>query len=450
MSIKLKITLWYTIFMILLVGFSLGLLLYFSASKIFSTADSQLRNTVKRSFREIAYKNNSLVFDSDFQILGLEKGIYLSVYDSNGNFIYGNLPAYYSGSSHLTNGSLQQEYDFYTNWKIYDEYFELEGYGPLWVRGITSQTNKEGWMITILKASVLFFPFFILAVSFSGFHIIRKTLLPLDHLNHISSNISNGNDLSKRTHLPDKKDEVHLLARTFDHMMERLEESFLREKQFTSDVSHELRTPLSIILAESEYALMEDASIEEKNESLFIIHRQTKRMTELVSQLLTLARAEQGNNILNKENLCLFSLLESVLESMDSIIKEKNICLHPDLSPVLSFHGDETMMIRLFTNLISNAVRYGKRDGNIWISLKENNDEIMIIIKDDGIGISKEDLPKIFDRFYQADSSRKKEENGGYGLGLSFCKWIVQSHGGNIKVTSIPCRGTEFMISLPK
>ena len=102
MSIKLKITLWYTVFMVLLVGFSLGLLLYFSASKIFSTVDSQLRTAVNRSFKEITYKNNSLIFDSDFHLLGLEKGVYLSVYDSNGNFIYGNLPAYYSGSSHLT------------------------------------------------------------------------------------------------------------------------------------------------------------------------------------------------------------------------------------------------------------------------------------------------------------------------------------------------------------
>lgn len=449
MSVKLKITLWYTLFLVLFVGFSLSLLLYFSASKIFSTVDTQLQNTVMRSFKEISYKNNSLVFDSDFHLLGLEKGIYLSVYDSHGNFIYGDLPSYYTGSSHLSMGHVQEEYDFYTNWKIYDYQFELEGYGPLWIRGITSQTNKEGWMITILKASVLFLPFFILAVSLGGYHIIRKTLLPLDHLNKISSEITNGNDLSKRTHLPDKKDEVHLLAQTFDHMMERLEQSFLREKQFTSDVSHELRTPLSVILAESEYALMEDSTPEEKNESLSAIYRQAKKMTELISQLLTLARTDQATSVLHKEDLCLSSLIQSVIQTMNPLMEEKKISIHLDLPSSLIYPADETMMIRLFTNLISNAVRYGKKGGNIWLCLKEQEKQVMVTIKDDGIGISKEDLPKIFDRFYQADSSRHKTENGGYGLGLSFCKWIVEAHSGKITASSTLSLGTEFLILLP-
>lgn len=450
MSIKLKITLWYTLFLILFVGFSLGLLLYFSASKIFSTIDSQLQNTVIKSFKEISYKNDSLVFDSDFHLLGLEKGIYLSVYDKDGIFLYGDLPSYYSGSSHLTMGYLQEEYDFYTNWKIYDYQFELDGYGPVWIRGITSQTDKEGWMVTIIKASVLFLPFFVLAVSLGGFHIIKKTLAPLDHLNSISSKIGNGNDLSKRTHLPPKKDEVHLLASTFDHMMERLEESFLREKQFTSDVSHELRTPLSVILAESEFALLEDATLEEKNESLSVIHRQTKKMTELVSQLLVLARADQNTAPIQKELLKLTSLFDFVAETMDALLKEKEIHLNLNIPASLYCNGDENMLLRLFTNLVSNAIRYGNKNGNIWITACEKEDQIVVTIKDDGIGISKEDLPKIFDRFYQADSARQRNNNAGYGLGLSFCKWITEAHGGSIAVSSELSRGTEFTIFLPK
>ena len=157
MTIKIKITLWYSLFMTLLVGLSLSLLLYFSASTMFANTEQKLKNTVNRSFKEISFSRGVLTYDPDFHLMGLEKGIYLSVYDVNGNFLFGDLPGYYNGSAYLTADCLQEEYDFYTNWKIYDNIFSLEGYGSIWIRGMTSQTSKGG--LDANTSSKLYFSF---------------------------------------------------------------------------------------------------------------------------------------------------------------------------------------------------------------------------------------------------------------------------------------------------
>ena len=445
MTIKIKITLWYSLFMTLLVGLSLSLLLYFSASTMFANTEQKLKNTVNRSFKEISFSWGVLTYDPDFHLMGLEKGIYLSVYDVNGNFLYGDLPGYYNGSAYLTADCLQEEYDFYTNWKIYDNIFSLEGYGSIWIRGMTSQTSKEGWMQILLQSCIFLFPFFIIIVSVLGYQIIKHTLAPLDKLNRLSSEISTGSDLSKRTNLTAKNDEIHRLAQTFDHMMERLEQSFIREQSFTSDVSHELRTPISVIHSECEYALMPDSTEEEKKEALESILNQAHHMTSLTTQLLHLARLEQGKQPIQREDLCLCKLIRFVLESLKDFSDKKNIRIHLDLPKLLTYQADKNMMIRLFTNLIDNAIRYGKDGGNIWISLSQYSEEITVIIKDDGIGIASDDIGKMFKRFSQGTKNRRSASTG---LGLYLSKQIIEAHGGEIGVNSKIGEGSEFYFKL--
>ena len=173
-------------------------------------------------------------------------------------------------------------------------------------------------------------------------------------------------------------------------------------------------------------------------------------MSSLTSQLLSLSRMEQGQETLHPQTLCLSQLLSFVADSLEQTSLEKKIVIHKELPSSASYSGDEHMLIRLFTNLIQNAIIYGKENGNIWISLFSYKDYLEVIIKDDGRGISQEDLPRIWDRFYQADSSRNKSHHGGSGLGLSFCKQIVQLHGGTIEVKSILHEGSQFKITLPK
>lgn len=449
LSIKFKITLWYTVFMTLFIVLTLNFLLKVSNTRVLSSTENRLKSTVNRSFREIKYSNGTLKFQDDFNTLGIGEGIYLSVYDSAGSFLYGRLPSYYNGTSSLIMDQLQQEYDFYTQWYVYDYCMEIEGFGPLWVRGITSQTAAERTMVTMLRVSMIIFPFFLLGTLIGGYLIIRRALAPVDKVTATASAISQGNDLSRRIHLEAGKDEVHKLAHTFDYMMDRLQAAFEREKQFTSDVSHELRTPTTVILSQCEYALSETSSREEQIDCLNTIRSQGKKMSQLISQLLTLSRADSGHLLLQLEKINLSQLTEVICEQQQELALSKGITIEKSLPSDLYLVADETMLMRFFINLLNNAITYGKPNGHIWLTLSGQKDGIKGSLRDDGIGISPEHLEHIWERFYQADSSRSSALGQGIGLGLPMVKWIIQAHEGEIRVESEPGIGTTFFFFFP-
>lgn len=444
LSIKAKITLWYTILMTLLVIAMLWILFTVSNTRTLSGATARLKNTVIKSFREISSHNGSLEFDDDFLTAGVENGIYLSVYDSSGSYLYGQLPPYYSGTPSLLMDELQQDYDFYTQWYIYDYYMPVEGYGDLWVRGITSQSRTDRFLLTVIRLTLILFPFFVLCIAVSGYFLTRKVLAPLKSVTEAAEEISCGNNLSKRIRSPKGQDEVHRLAHTFDHMMDKLEEAFETEKQFTSDVSHELRTPVSVILAQCEYALSEHTSPEEMRDSLSVIKKQAVKMNSLISQLLTLARADNGTLALHPETFNLSELLDIIVQEQQEIANEKNITIQPQITPDIMMYADETLMMRFFINLISNGIRYGKEGGHIIVTLANDNGKISGSIADDGIGIPEDKLPHIWNRFYQVNPARTSDDSGSSGLGLPMVQWIAKVHHGTVSVTSVPGQGTEF------
>ena len=435
--------------MTLFIVLTLNFLLKVSNTRVLSSTENRLKTTVNRSFREIKYSNGALKFQDDFNSLGIGEGIYLSVYDSTGSFLYGRLPSYYNGTASLIMDELQQEYDFYTHWYVYDYCMEVEGFGPLWVRGITSQTATERMIVTMLRMSMIIFPFFLLGTLIGGYLIIRRALAPLDKVTATASAISQGNDLSRRIHLEAGKDEVHKLAHTFDYMMDRLQAAFEREKQFTSDVSHELRTPTAVILSQCEYALSESSSHEEQVRCLNTIRSQGKKMSQLISQLLTLSRADSGHLLLQPERINLTLLAEVICDEQQDLALSKGITIVRNIPPDLYLTADETMLMRFFINLINNAITYGKPNGHIRLTLERRQDGIQGSLEDDGIGISPEHLEHIWERFYQVDSSRSAASGQGAGLGLPMVKWIIQAHGGQISVESKPGEGTAFFFFFP-
>ena len=230
-------------------------------------------------------------------------------------------------------------------------------------------------------------------------------------------------------------------------MLTRLEASFQAEKQFSNDASHELRTPISVIMAQCEYALRKASTLEEAQTALEVILAQSKNMSALVSQLLTLARADQGTAQLEFETINISEITDMVALEQAELAARKNISIQRDIQPDIFACVDETLFMRIFINLISNGIKYGKEGGFIRVILKRDKDRAVSQIIDDGIGIPPQDLPKIWDRFYQVNPSRSS--GSGAGLGLSMVKWIVSAHGGTIKVDSILGKGTRFTISLP-
>lgn len=447
LSIKLKITLWYTVFMTLLIVAVLWLLLSVSSQRMLSSARTLLKDTVLRSYQEIEYQDGILIFDDDINYLG--EGIYLTVYDSTGSLLYGRIPAGFSGASTLIMDELQQVENGTDRWYVYDYCRQLEGYGNLWIRGITSQSGQDAAVRIMLRIFLVLLPLSVLLIGAGGYGIIRRALKPLSDMTQAAGSISEGSDLSRRITPGPGEDEVHRLARTFDRMMERLQNAFENERRFTSDVSHELRTPVSVILSQCEFASREDATEEEQAQALAAVAAQARQMSALISQLLTLSRMDSGRHQPNRERINLSELAEITLEELREQAAAAGITLEGQFEAGLFAEADETMMMRLFINLLTNSIQYGKEGGHTLFTLKKEAGEIVGTVADDGIGIRKEQLDKIWLRFYQADPARSQDRQGSSGLGLPMVKGIVQAHGGTIGVTSTPGKGSSFTFRLP-
>ena len=442
LSIKLKITLWYTAFMALLIILTLIVLFSISSVQVLSDARARLRNTVLQAFSEIDYEDGLLTFDDDINYL--EEGVYISVYDAQGYLLYGRTPTGFSGASTLIMDQMQQVGSGQDFWYVYDYCQSVDGYGNLWIRGVASHSRSDSILRIITNAALILLPFFVALIALGGYLITAKALRPLSAMTETARAISEGNDLTRRIRLGSGRDEVHVLAHTFDQMMERLQSSFETEKQFTSDVSHELRTPVAVILSQCEYASQEGTPSEELRGSIGVIGAQARKMSALISQLLTLARADSGKQKLQYELVNLSELAEIIVEEQNIAAEEKGITLLTDIQPEILLRADETMMMRLFINLISNSITYGKPDGHTLVTLSANEAEITGSVQDDGIGIPADKLDKIWQRFYQVDPARTSGSSSGSGLGLSMVKWIVQAHGGRIEVSSRLGEGSCF------
>ena len=234
-------------------------------------------------------------------------------------------------------------------------------------------------------------------------------------------------------------------------MISRLDDSFEAEKRFISDASHELRTPMSVIMAQTELTLEKDRTNEEYKSAIEVINRQGGRMNTLIDTLLDYTRLEQRADEYQMMPIDLSELVSSLCEDM-KLIKLKDITLEYDVDPGITISGHQVLLTRMLQNLIDNAYKYGNDGGNIWVSLKDNKDNVILSVKDNGIGISESGVNKIFDRFYREDTSRthKKRMAYGYGLGLSMVKKIVEMHNANIRVISEEDKGSEFKIYFKK
>ncbi len=446
LSIRMKVTAWFTALMALLAALVLVFLYLVGQSSVQTGLRNQLVNTITSNLDEIEYDDGRIEPDDDLDyFIG---GVYLSIYDEEGRLLYGRIPSTYQGMQPFRDQTMQRFSDGGVVWNIYDVQYDISGYGQVWVRGILSSEGSNSAFSTFFHLACLALPVLVLLAALGGYYMIGRAFLPVRHIIQSAEQINSGNDLSLRIGLGAGEDEIHQLGETFDRMFDRLEDSFARERQFTSDASHELRTPLSVILSQCDYSLSEEQTKEEYIRALSTIQSQAGKMSALISQLLTLARADRGQDKLLRETLDLSCLTEMVSLQIEEAARKKNITVHTEIAEGLMVQGDETMLMRLLLNLMENGVKYGREGGNLWIKLKRQDDGILGIIRDDGIGISQEHLPKIWDRFYQADPSRSSFGSG-VGLGLSMAKYITEAHGGSITVQSSLGEGASFFFRLP-
>ena len=313
-----------------------------------------------------------------------------------------------------------------------------------WIRGIYPLGKVQKEIETLWNIAIALSVLFLIFVVIVGYRIIKNAFKPVKQISNTALEIKRSKDFSNRIELEDSNDdEIHKMASTFNEMLDTVEEVFIHEKQFSSDVSHELRTPITVILAQSDYALQYSDTFEEAKESLEVINRHAKRMTNLINQIMELSKLERQKEI-EKEKINLSNMVLQLLEDYKPLLESKNLNLVYNVEKDLRIQGNKIMLERVFLNILMNAVKFTKT--NIEVSLIREGKTAVLKIRDNGIGISEENKKFIWERFFQVNDSRNKEENKGSGLGLSMVKKIVDLHSATIDLESELEQGTCFTI----
>lgn len=448
-SLKLKLTAMYSFFMVLVTCLCLAVLFSLSGNEILTSAQMHLRERVQESADEIELEDGEFEIDSDFY--SLDNNVYLALYDTGGDFLYGKVPPGLEQAPQFEDGKIQTVKSGTEQWYVYDVQYEMENGQEFYIRGVVSVTETQKEFLIAVRFAVILLPLTVILTVLIGYRLIRRTLLPVRQMTETVQEIQKDGDLSRRIGVSQDtgKDEFYQLAGTFDGMLESLEQAFLRERQFTSDVSHELRTPVSVILAQCEASLNRTDLSEEQRKEILLIRKKAGEMSQMISQLLLLSRADQGRQQLNKEEINISELTEIIVEEHKMLAQRRKIEVHTKIEPNITGYLDESFYIRMLDNLISNAVSYGKEDGNIKVTLHQIPSGVRGTVEDDGIGISRDDQVHIWERFYRVDASRTgKEDDSHFGLGLSMAKWIAQAHGGNVRVESELGKGSCFTFEL--
>ena len=299
----------------------------------------------------------------------------------------------------------------------------------------------------LFSVLILIIPISFVISIVTGWFLARKSLQPVDQITRTAREISSLN-LSKRIPPNEIDDEIGRLITTFNEMIDRLQKSFEQTKQFSVSASHELRTPLTILRGEIEVALKSNKTPEEYVNTLKSLLDEVVRMSSIIDSLFNLTKSDAGQTDVHFEIINLDTLVMELYEDSEHLAKNKNISILLNKMDEVKIRGDKVKLRQLFLNLIDNAIKYNNEFGKVEISLYKENKTAIFVITDTGIGIPKESINKIFERFYRVDKARSREL-GGSGLGLAIAKWIVDLHKGTIEVNSELGKGSTFIIKFP-
>jgi heavy metal sensor kinase len=290
-------------------------------------------------------------------------------------------------------------------------------------------------------------PAALILAAAGGFLMARKSLQPIVAISEQAEHI-NATNLNERLKVTNPDDELGRLAGVFNALLSRLDKSFAVMREFMADASHELRTPLTIIHGEAEVSVSRDHTAEEYKKSLGVIWDQAKRMARIVRDMLALAHADAGEQKPRKEELYLNDLVEECCQAAQALAAPKHIHLNCESGEDVLIQGNEELLRRMVVNLVDNAIRYTPDGGSVSVKLHSEPSRARLVVADTGIGIPRESLGRVFDRFYRVQDSRMRP-NGGSGLGLSIVKLAAESHQGTVELESELDRGSTFVVSLP-
>ena len=296
-------------------------------------------------------------------------------------------------------------------------------------------------------ALALGIPVFLVAAMVGGLILVRNSLEPLRAITEKAERISSEN-VSQRLPVPKTGDEVERLSLSLNRMIQRLQESIQQISRFSADVSHELRTPLTILRGELETMAQQRSRDTESLEMIGNSLEEIDRLTRIVDQLLTISRLDAGQAGIGKELVNLSELAIGTADQMRLLADEKRITIRFSGEPAANVVGDRLRLKQVLVNLLDNAIKYTPEGGTIELIVRADSGRALLGISDNGIGITAEQAPFVFDRFYRTDKARTRT-TGGAGLGLSIVKAIAAAHEGRVSLESKEGEGTTFWVDLP-
>ncbi|OGT27924.1 MAG: hypothetical protein A2Z17_04085 [Gammaproteobacteria bacterium RBG_16_66_13] len=319
--------------------------------------------------------------------------------------------------------------------------------------------GRDGYVLTWtslrrVDESVRFLRFVMLGVVLGGIVVAAGTSLavagpalrPVATMTQTARAIAASRGFSRRLEEPARKDELGRLARTFNEMLASLEEAYRSQQRFVADAAHELRAPLTAIQGNVDLlARMPDMPADERAEALAYLDGEARRLSRIVGELLTLARADAGQT-LERRPVELDRVLLDALAEVRPLAADHRLELS-HFEPV-TVDGDADRLKQLLLNLMDNSLKYTPPDGHVIVELRRSASEVVLTVRDTGVGISPADLPHVFERFYRADPARSRDP-AGTGLGLAIVRWIVDQHEGDISVDSAVGHGTTVTVRLP-
>jgi len=294
---------------------------------------------------------------------------------------------------------------------------------------------------------VIGFPIAVIIFTVGGCILVRRALMPVESITRAAEQITQHN-LSERLPVSKTGDELERLSVSLNRMIARLDDAFQNSKRFVADASHELRTPLTILRGELETLIENrrlDPEVRERAASMF---EEAVRLTRVVEQLFTLSRLDAGEAQADWSRFDLASLAKTTAEQMSLLAEDKNITIACDATQSVEVEGDPARLKQVVVNLLDNAIKYTHSGGAVELHVRRANGNAVLEVADNGVGIPRDALPHIFERFYRVDQIRSGDFEGA-GLGLSIAKAICSAHGAEIQATSVPSGGSCFRVTLP-
>ncbi|WP_338951776.1 HAMP domain-containing histidine kinase [Fusobacterium nucleatum] len=429
--VSIRVTAWFTTFILILFVIIMSSAILIEDKIVNNLSAKELVKAVER------------IYEDPDEFENFDDGIYYIKYDSNNDIIAGKIPKDFDMTLAFSIEDINTYQIENKKFLYYDT--KLKNTRD-WIRGIYPLSKFQNEISKIWDIGIYLSPWLFIFVVIFGYRIIKNAFKPVKKISETALLIKKSKNFSRRIELDNSEDEIHKMASTFNEMLDTVEETFIHEKQFSSDVSHELRTPITVILAQSDYALDYVETLDEAKESFEVINRQAKKMTSLINQIMELSKLERQNEV-EKERINFSNIILQLLEDYKPLLENSNIELIINIEKDLRIYGNKLMVERLFINLFINAIKFTKTTINV--SLNRINKEIILQIKDDGVGIAKGEQKYIWDRFFQINNSRNKDKNRGSGLGLSMVNKIAQLHSAIIEVESEIGKGACFIVRFP-